>query len=67
MQEQVLPLARLCKEEPMPGFGQGILCQELYYSVTFERDTLSIVRRHLSHCIVIELFCRVCFLGGKTP
>ena len=53
--------ARLCKEEPIPGFGQGVLCQEIYYAVTF------VVCRHIFHCILIELFCRVCFLGGETP
>ena len=53
--------ARFCKKEPMPGFGQGVLCQEIYYSVTF------VVCRRISHCILIELFCRICFLGGKTP
>jgi len=53
--------ARLCKEEPIPGFGQGVLCQEIYYDVTF------VLCRHISHCILIELFYCVCFLGGETP
>jgi len=50
----------------MPGFGQGILCQEPYYSVAFERGKLSIARRRIFHCILVELFCRVCFLGVET-
>jgi len=61
MQEQVVLRARLCKEEPIPGFGQGVLCQVIYYAVTF------VVCRRISNCILIELCCRVCLLGGETP
>jgi len=62
----VLPLARLCKEEPMSGFGPGIVYQELYYSVTFECGKLSIVRRRISHCVLSEFLYRVYLLRGET-
>ena len=60
MQEQMLILARLCEKEPMPGFGPGILCQELCYSATSLCGKLSVeLRRRVFRC--------VCVLGvGET-
>ena len=60
MQEQMLLLTRLCKKEPIPEFGPGILCQELCYSATFLCGKLSIeLRRRVFRC--------VCILGvGET-
>ena len=53
--------ARWCKGEPIPGFCQEVLCQEIYYAVTF------VVCRRIFDCILIELCCRVCLLGGEIP